>query len=216
MSVVIKTIKDYFNNYVYPKTKTKAVYDDSNNRLDTTLSTVVHFDNDSASGTISDPVLKQSDIATTLGTSDTKTASQKLVNTVNTTLGSASSASAVSGADAFSKISTLNSHLTAETFNLAANTDNISLLSYKACKLNNLIIITGVWAGTDVTNTVNIATLPGGVRPSSAVEGSGMLRKASDSTLLIADYTINTSGVIKQGTTSKECDRGNFTFVYTI
>ena len=112
MSVVIKTIKDYFNNYVYPKTKTKAVYDDSNNRLDTTLSTVVHFDNDSSSGTISDPVLKQSDIATTLGTSDTVPASQKLVNTVNTTLGSASSASAVSGADAFSKISTLNSQLT--------------------------------------------------------------------------------------------------------
>ena len=112
MSVVIKTIKDYFNNYVYPKTKTKAVYDDSNNRLDTTLSTVVHFDNDSSSGTISDPVLKQSDIATTLGTSDTVPASQKLVNTVNTTLGSASSASAVTGADAFSKISTLNSQLT--------------------------------------------------------------------------------------------------------
>ena len=86
MSVVIKTIKDYFNNYVYPKTKTKAVYDDSNNRLDTVLSTAVHFDNDSASGTISDPVLKQSDIATTLGTSDTVPASQKLVNTVNSQL----------------------------------------------------------------------------------------------------------------------------------
>ena len=111
MSVVIKTIKDYFNNYIYPKTKTKAVYDDSNNRLDTVLSTAVHFDNDSSSGTISDPVLKQSDIATTLGTSDTVPASQKLVNTVNTNLGSPSSASAVSGTDAFSKISTLNSDL---------------------------------------------------------------------------------------------------------
>lgn len=113
MSVVIKTIKDYFNNYVYPKTKTKAVYDDSNNRLDNTLASVAHFDNDSSTGTISDPVLKQSDIATTLGTSDTKTASQNLVNTVNTNLGNPSSASAVTGADAFSKISSLNSDIVA-------------------------------------------------------------------------------------------------------
>ena len=86
MSAVIKTIKDYFNNYVYPKTKTKAVYDDSNNRLDQTLASVAHFDNDSAAGTISDPVLKQSDIATTLGTSDTVPASQNLVNTLNSQL----------------------------------------------------------------------------------------------------------------------------------
>ena len=69
MNASITTIKEPDGDILYPKTKTEAVYDNSNNRLDQTLSSI------------------QGD------------------------LGSKSSASAVAGNDAFSKINTLNSDL---------------------------------------------------------------------------------------------------------
>ncbi len=39
MSAGIKTLKDILGNIIYPKTLTKAIYDENNNRLDNTLST---------------------------------------------------------------------------------------------------------------------------------------------------------------------------------
>lgn len=37
---IIKSLKDKMDNIIYPKTKTSAIYDDSNNRLDHTLKTI--------------------------------------------------------------------------------------------------------------------------------------------------------------------------------
>jgi hypothetical protein len=126
MASFIKTITDIFNNKIYPKTKVNAVYDDNNNRLDTILaskqdtnSNFVYKGTGSATPSIDDPELRQSDISTTQSTSDITVPSSSLVKTMNDNLGNPSSASSVTGADAFSKISTLNSNLTVVQNNVA-------------------------------------------------------------------------------------------------
>lgn len=130
MSTFIKTLKDFFDNTVYPITKTNAVYDSNNNRLDNVLaskqdasSNFVYKGTGSATPSIDDPELRQSDISTTQSTSDITVPSSSLVKTMNDNLGDPSSASAVTGADAFSKISKLNSDLASlkQVYNYSAN-----------------------------------------------------------------------------------------------
>ena len=116
MSAIIKTIEDMLHNKIYPKTKVEAVYDNENNRLDSLLSAKEDASDDFVlKGTresvpsISDPVLHQSDISTTQSTATNTVPSSSLVKTMNDNLGDPSSASSVTGANAFAKISKLNS-----------------------------------------------------------------------------------------------------------
>lgn len=113
MNASISTMKEPDGNILYPKTKTEAVYDNSNNRLDQTLASI------------------QGD------------------------LGSKSSASAVAGNDAFSKISTLNSDLTPETLTFDSY---ISFDSAKASKTGTNYIIK---EGNKVFAQINFNTKSG-------------------------------------------------------
>lgn len=106
MSASIKTLADGFNNEVYPKTKTAAVYDDNDNLLDTILSA------------------KQNSTDSNLNT--TAKTVVGAINEVDSDLGSPSSASAVTGADAFSKISSLNSDIATLTQNAFGSFIDIS------------------------------------------------------------------------------------------
>lgn len=98
MAAIIETLKKW-GNIIYPNTKVEAVYDNSGNRLDGLL----------------DGKVNTSDVDAALSDSSTHPVQNKIVksaiDTVSTNLGSPSTASAVSGANAFAKISTLNSDL---------------------------------------------------------------------------------------------------------
>lgn len=141
MSASIKTLADGFDNEVYPKTKTAAVYDDNDNLLDTILSA------------------KQNSTDSNLNT--TAKTVVGAINEVDSDLGSPSSASAVTGADAFSKISTLNSdlvHYTEQTFTTASSL--VSVLSQLTPQEFALTIVTSITysAGTTKVYTLNVGS----------------------------------------------------------
>jgi len=176
MATVIKTIEDFFHNKVYPKTKTKAVYDDDNNRLDNILaskqdinSNFVYKGTGSATPSIDDPELRQSDISTTQSTSDITVPSSSLVKTMNDNLGNPSSASSVTGADAFSKISTLNSDLTPQVFNITPATGYTTTSMTHCQKQGNIVElrIELSFANSTATTFGEVATVPAGYRPST-------------------------------------------------
>ena len=135
MNASITTIKEPDGDILYPKTKTEAVYDDSNNRLDQTLTSI------------------QGD------------------------LGSKSSASAVTGNDAFSKISTLNSQLMSvsdkfyseklpvgwSSKSVDVATNHVYLVSYTGVYTNNDRALCVVFIGSHSQTIKDIDTVGVGV-----------------------------------------------------
>jgi hypothetical protein len=118
MSASIRTLLDTNNDLIYPKTKTAAVYDDNNNSLNEVLLSVIRGKTEQGTSPIEDPVVHKSDIEQTPSTDTNKIVSSNVVKNISdnlddieTNLGDPSSASGVTGADAFSKINTLNSNL---------------------------------------------------------------------------------------------------------
>lgn len=116
MGATIRTLLDGNDDFIYPKTKTVAVYDENNNTLDQMLTPLLRGKNEQGTTPISDPNLLRSDIEQEVSTSTIKVPSSNLVKGLSDNLGSPSSASSVTGSDAFSKISTLNSDLAAENW----------------------------------------------------------------------------------------------------
>ena len=92
------------------------------------------------------------------------------------------------------------------------NGTDISFLKGSYVKINNMVIISGTWSG-NVDPTKAILTMPAGLRPSAATNGSGMIYVNDWSG---AVYVIDTFGVVKQAQTSASATSGSFTMVYTI
>ena len=92
------------------------------------------------------------------------------------------------------------------------NGTDISFLKGTYVKINNMVIISGTWSG-NVDPTKAILTMPAGLRPSAATNGSGMIYVNDWSA---AVYVIDTFGVVKQAQTSAFATSGSFTMVYTI
>ena len=161
MAAIIKTLEDFLHNKVYPKTKVEAVYDDSNNRLDSLLSAKENANDNfivkgsgSATPSISDPELRQSDISTTQSTSAITVPSSSLVKTMN------------------DSISQINSQLTPEdftsqvTFASGYTASNTSFIKYGHIVWAN---ITLQFSSTQATTLDNIFTIPEGYRPTEHI-----------------------------------------------
>jgi hypothetical protein len=163
MSALIQTLTDGLNNEIYPKTKTSAIYDENNVPLDTILNPLVGAKDEEGTTQIEDPVLHQTDIDQNISASTTKVPSSGVVKVINDNLGNPSSASSVTGADAFSKINTLNSNLAnKETFNY---TDITACSTYNeivtAMKNNKTATAYGsVGTGSSSQNLRNLIGLP--------------------------------------------------------
>lgn len=87
------------------------------------------------------------------------------INTVNTTLGAASSASSVTGADAFSKISTLNSKFTSQEIGTASSQAQLDgfldtlLTQMQANGVASFKVVTSAAFGVFYNSTVYVGTL---------------------------------------------------------
>ena len=96
------------------------------------------------------------------------------------------------------------------TFSSSINNGHSSIM-----RTNNMVTVTGYWAGSITGTTSSIGTVPSGFRPSATYIGVGTITGASGN-VTHALYWINSSGEITQQVSSGTTTAGTFIFTYPI
>ena len=86
-----------------------------------------------------------------------------------------------------------------------------------AFRMNNLVVITAYFEtdGTVLNSDEIIGTVPDALKPSTEVEGTGMITHATQG-IQVGKWTIRVSGKIQQLSTNSLGSVNSFTFVYPI
>jgi len=168
MGATIRTLLDENDDFIYPKTKTVAVYDENDNTLDNVIED------------ISDDVAE-----------------------LETNLGDPSSASSVTGADAFSKISTLNSDLADLTASVEVTANGTETYGQLLARLwaaidktkisaKSALRIVGLQAVYQMTNIISNGIIMGNASMNNSLPAVGCVTMLNNTTY-IAAYSSNTA-----------------------